>query len=283
VSGPWAGRVVAVAGCARPPGIGFATALRLAARGATVACLDAVGPQPEGGYDTGIVSAELLEEVARDVGAAGGGEALAVPVDPFHPEAWEEAAATVVDRLGRIDVCCALMGTTGPTAGDGVLLDVPLASWQRCYDVNVLAPLLFGRACARDMLRREAAGSIVFLSSYSAVVPPAGNGAVASARAALNTITETMAVELAGRGIRVNAVQPLSVRSEDPRFPNPGLSRLADRKSDTFSSWVHAQVPLGRPQRADETAAAVEFLCSDEASFITGVSLPVAGGAHSHS
>jgi NAD(P)-dependent dehydrogenase (short-subunit alcohol dehydrogenase family) len=278
----WDGRVVAVAGCARPPGIGFATALRLAARGATVACLDAVGPQPEGGYDTGIVSADLLDEVTREVGAAGGGGALAVPVDPFRPLAWEEAAATVIGHLGRIDVCCALMGTTGPAAGDGELLEVPLSSWQRCYDVNVLAPLLFGRACARDMISRRTGGSIVFLSSYSAVVPPAGNGAVASARAALNTITQTLATELAGHEIRVNAVQPLSVRSDDPRFPNPGLSRLADRESDTFTSWVHTQVPLGRPQRADETAAAIEFLCSEEASFITGVSLPVAGGAHSH-
>jgi NAD(P)-dependent dehydrogenase (short-subunit alcohol dehydrogenase family) len=99
----------------------------------------------------------------------------------------------------------------------------------------------------------------------------------------VNRITETLAIELAPHQIRVNAVQPLSVRSDDPRFPNPGLSRLADHEAGSFSTWVRAQVPLGRPQRADETAAAVEFLCSDEASFITGVSLTVAGGAHSHS
>ena len=124
---------------------------------------------------------------------------------------------------------------------------------------------------------------MVVLSSYSAVVPPAGNGAIASARAAVNRITETMAIELAPYRIRVNAVQPLSVRSGDDRFPNPGLHRLAENESDSLATWVRGQVPLGRPQRADETAAAIEFLCSEEASFITGVSLPVAGGAHSHS
>jgi NAD(P)-dependent dehydrogenase (short-subunit alcohol dehydrogenase family) len=212
-----------------------------------------------------------------------GAPVMSVAADPYDQSSWERAAAAVVDRFGRVDICCSLMGTTGPFAGDGDLIDVPLDSWQRCYDVNVVAPLLLSRACARDMVQRGQGGAIVILSSYSAVVPPAGNGAIASARAAVNRITETMAIELAPHRIRVNAVQPLSVRSDDARFPNPGLSRLADHEADSFSTWVHAQVPLGRPQRADETAAAVEFLCSDESSFITGVSLTVAGGAHSHS
>jgi NAD(P)-dependent dehydrogenase (short-subunit alcohol dehydrogenase family) len=241
-----------------------------------------VGDQPDGGYDTGIVTATLLDEVAAEVAAAGG-PVMSVAADPYDQSSWERAAATAIDRHGRIDICCALMGTTGPFAGDGDLIDVALDSWQRCYDVNVVAPLLLSRTCARDMVARGDGGAIVILSSYSAVVPPAGNGAIASARAAVNRITETLAIELAPHQIRVNAVQPLSIRSDDPRFPNPGLSRLADHEADSFSTWVRGQVPLGRPQRADETAAAVEFLCSDEASFITGVSLTVAGGAHSHS
>jgi NAD(P)-dependent dehydrogenase (short-subunit alcohol dehydrogenase family) len=279
----FAGKIAFVAGCARPPGIGHATALRLARKGATVVCVDAVGDQPQGGYDTGIVTAALLDEVTAEVAAVAGAPVVAVAADPYDQLSWERAATAVVERFGRVDICCALMGTTGPFAGDGDLVDIPLDSWQRCYDVNVVAPLLLSRTCARAMVQRGEGGAIVILSSYSAVVPPAGNGAVASARAAVNRITETLAMELAPHRIRVNAVQPLSVRSDDPRFPNPGLSRLADHEAGSFSTWVRAQVPLGRPQRADETAAAVEFLCSDEASFITGVSLTVAGGAHSHS
>jgi NAD(P)-dependent dehydrogenase (short-subunit alcohol dehydrogenase family) len=283
MSGEFTGKIALVAGCARPPGIGYATALRLARKGATVICVDAVGDQPDGGYDTGIVTAALLDDVTAEVAAVAGAPVLSVPADPYDQSSWERAAATVLDRFGRVDICCALMGTTGPFAGDGDLIDIPLDSWQRCYDVNVVAPLLLSRTCARDMVERGEGGAIVILSSYSAVVPPAGNGAIASARAAVNRITETLAIELAPHQIRVNAVQPLSVRSDDARFPNPGLSRLADHEADSFSTWVRGQVPLGRPQRADETAAAVEFLCSDEASFITGVSLTVAGGAHSHS
>jgi NAD(P)-dependent dehydrogenase (short-subunit alcohol dehydrogenase family) len=283
MSGSFAGKIALVAGCARPPGIGHATALRLARQGATVICVDAVGDQPEGGYDTGIVSAALLDEVTAEVAAVAAAPVVAVAADPYDQLSWERAATAVVDQFGRVDICCALMGTTGPFAGDGDLVDIRLDSWQRCYDVNVVAPLLLSRSCARAMVERGEGGAIVILSSYSAVVPPAGNGAIASARAAVNRITETLAMELAPHRIRVNAVQPLSVRSDDPRFPNPGLSRLADHEADSFSTWVRTQVPLGRPQRADETAAAVEFLCSDEASFITGVSLTVAGGAHSHS
>jgi NAD(P)-dependent dehydrogenase (short-subunit alcohol dehydrogenase family) len=283
VSTEFAGKIALVAGCARPPGIGHATALRLARKGATVICVDAVGDQPEGGYDTGIVTAALLEEVTAEVAAVAAAPVVALAADPYDQLSWERAASAVVERFGRVDICCALMGTTGPFAGDGDLVDIPLDSWQRCYDVNVVAPLLLSRTCARAMVQRGEGGAIVILSSYSAVVPPAGNGAVASARAAVNRITETLALELAPHRIRVNAVQPLSVRSDDARFPNPGLSRLADHEAGAFSTWVRAQVPLGRPQRADETAAAVDFLCSDEASFITGVSLTVAGGAHSHS
>ena len=191
--------------------------------------------------------------------------------------------AEVLAREGRVDIGCPFMGTTGPYAGDGDLLDIGLDSWRRCYQVNVESPLLFGRACAADMVAREAAGVLCFLSSYSAVVGPAGNGAIASARAALNHLVEVMAMELGPRGIRVNAVQPLSVQSGDPRFPNPGLRRLADREAPELGQWVQHNLPLGRPQRPDETAAVAAFLCSDDASFVSGVSVPVAGGSHTHS
>jgi NAD(P)-dependent dehydrogenase (short-subunit alcohol dehydrogenase family) len=284
MEGRFAGKVVLVAGCARPPGIGYRAALRLARQGASVVCADAVGEPPAGAdYDTGVVTRSLLDQIGEEVGRAGPGDAVTAAADPYDQRSWERIAGDVIDRFGRIDICCSLMGTTGPGAGDGALVDVDVESWQRCYDVNVLAPLLLSRACARQMIEQGDGGAIVILSSYSAVVPPVGSGAVASARAAINRVTEVMATELAPHGIRVNAVLPLSVESGDDRFPNPGLRRLATGEAGSFSSWVHRALPLGRPQSADETAAAIEFLCSEEASFITGVSLPVAGGAHTHS
>src|SRR5579862_6167772 len=127
----FAGKVALVAGCARPPGIGYATALRLARGGAAVACVDAVGAVPaEWGpeaYDTGVVSGALLDEVTAEVAAAGPGPAIALPVDAFDQGSWEDAASAAVARFGRVDICCGLMGTTGPRAGDGPLLDVTRA------------------------------------------------------------------------------------------------------------------------------------------------------------
>ncbi len=292
MGGEFTGKVVLVAGAARPPGLGFALAKRFAAGGATVACLDAVGDQPADGHDTGIVAPGLLEELTAEVaavaGAAGGdgagsAEVAALAVDPYDPADWARGAAEAVDRFGRVDIGCPFMGTTGPAAGDGRLMDVPVQSWQRCFDVNVTAPLLFARACAADMVARGAGGALCFLGSYSAVVPPVGFGAVAAARSALNRVVEVLAAELGPDGIRVNAVQPLSVANPDDRFPNPGLLGLATSEAPGLERWVRDHLPLGRPQSPDETAAMAAFLCSDQASFVTGLSVPVAGGAHAHS
>ncbi|MFD2351456.1 SDR family oxidoreductase [Nonomuraea ferruginea] len=79
--------------------------------------------------------------------------------------------------------------------------------------------------------------------------------------------------------MRVNTVCPLGVHPGDPRFPNPGLVRLAEREGLPLADWLARTIPLGRGQSADEVAAAVEFLVSDAASFVSGVNLPVAGGA----
>jgi NAD(P)-dependent dehydrogenase (short-subunit alcohol dehydrogenase family) len=128
------------------------------------------------------------------------------------------------------------------------------------------------------MIDRGEGGAIVLLSSYAAVMAPVRSGAVAAARAATNTLTTVLAAELAPHNIRVNAVMPLGVQSSDARFPNPGLTGAAA----TPTGWAPTDIPMGRPQSPDETAAAIEFLCSDEASYITGVCLPVAGGSHTH-
>jgi NAD(P)-dependent dehydrogenase (short-subunit alcohol dehydrogenase family) len=278
----FAGKVALVAGCARPPGMGYATALRLARAGASVACVDAVGAMPAvwgpDAYDSGFVAPALLDEVTAEVDAAGPGTAVAIATDPFDQHSWEVAASEAIARFGQIDVCCSLMGTTGPHAGNGSLLDVSIESWQRCFDVNVTAPLLLSRACARAMIARGEGGAIVLLSSYAAVMAPVRSGAVSAARAAANTITAVLAAELAPHNIRVNAVMPLGVQSGDPRFPNPGLTGA----SDSTPASILTDIPMRRPQSSDETAAAVEFLCSDEASYISGVCLPVAGGSHTH-
>jgi len=284
VRGSFSGKVALVAGAARSPGLGASLARLLAQNGARVICIDAVGTQPDESYDTGIATAKTLHEIATEVSSLSGfiQDAEGIAVNPYDPIDWARAVETTIERVGGLDIGAAFMGTTGPHSGDGSLLNLSVPSWQRCLDVNLHAPFLFGQACAKEMVNKGAGGALCFLSSYSAVVGPAGFGAVAAARAALQHLVEVFALELGPHSIRVNAVAPLSVQNDDPRFPNPGLAKFANADA-SLSQWAHANLPLGRPQSPTETAAVAAFLCSTTASFVSGVTVPVAGGVHAHS
>ena len=115
--GDFSGRVVLVSGVARPPGIGRATALRLARAGATVACADVVSEQVS---DTAVVPAALFDQVVGEVRAAagGGGDVLPLPHDDAAGS-WPALVDATVGAFGQIDICCVLNGVTGPAAGDG--------------------------------------------------------------------------------------------------------------------------------------------------------------------
>ena len=270
--GRFGGQVALVSGVARPPGIGRATALRLAAGGASVVCADLVDPSPR---DTGSAPPGLFEQIVAEVDAAGPGRILAIPQQTLDPEAAVQAA---LDTFGRLDVCCALNGVTGRDAGDGPLLEVADEAWQRGLDLNMTATWRVVRAAARAMIGSGTPGSIVALSSYAAVKPEANVGAVGAARAAVRHLVAVFAQELGPHGIRCNAVAPLAVEPSG-QFPNPGLVKLAEAVAGSLPAWLTRSVPLGRAQRADETAAVVEFLCSADASFVSGVEIRVSGGA----
>jgi NAD(P)-dependent dehydrogenase (short-subunit alcohol dehydrogenase family) len=167
---------------------------------------------------------------------------------------------------------------TGAEAGNGPLIELTADSWQRCLDGNLTASFALMTEAARALIGRGSPGAIVALSSHAAQSPAAGVGAVGAARAAVQHLVAVLAQELAPHGIRCNAVSPLAVLPED-RFANPGLVAFAERAAGSLSAWLAEGVPLGRGQSADETAAVVEFLCSDDASYVTGVTVPVAGGA----
>jgi NAD(P)-dependent dehydrogenase (short-subunit alcohol dehydrogenase family) len=269
-----AGKVALVSGVGRSPGIGRATALRLARAGAHVACAELVGDS--GSADTGSADRALFDRIVAEVDDAGPGEVLALPMSEWG--GWDRVVDSVLTRFARLDICCALNGVTGAEAGNGPLIELTADSWQRCLDGNLTASFALMTEAARALIGRGSPGAIVALSSHAAQSPAAGVGAVGAARAALQHLVAVLAQELAPHGIRCNAVSPLAVLPED-RFANPGLVAFAERAAGSLSAWLAEGVPLGRGQSADETAAVVEFLCSDDASYVTGVTVPVAGGA----
>lgn len=272
------GKVAWVAGAARPPGIGRAVAIQLARLGADVACVDVVDEQaasdPKQAY---AVTAAALEETAAAVRAEGR-RSVVIPVDLTDESAVAESVAGTVRDLGPIDVSCNLSGGTGPALGNGPLVDLDLAGWRAALDANLTTVWLGARACARQMIDHGAGGAIVNLSSSAGIAGSAGVGAFSAARAGVIRITEVLATELGPHGIRVNAVCPRGIAPGD--LGNPGLLRSSTREAGDLDEWARTTIPLGRLQTADETADVVVFLASSAASFVTGQSIVVAGGAH---
>jgi NAD(P)-dependent dehydrogenase (short-subunit alcohol dehydrogenase family) len=272
------GKVAWVAGAARPPGIGRAVAIQLAKLGADVACVDVVDDDapPEQSYR---VPRAALEEVAEAVRAEGR-RALVHAVELTEAHEVEQSVVATTEELGRVDVSCNLSGGTGPELGTGGLVYIEPESFRAAIDANLTATWLGARSCARQMalqaLDGEPPGAIVNLASSAALAGAPDAGAFSAARAGVVRLTEVLALELAKYGIRSNAVCPLGV-SPHQGAGNPGLTQGVGGGTP---DWVKATIPLGRYQEPDETAAVIVFLASDAASFVTGQSITVAGGAH---
>jgi 3-oxoacyl-[acyl-carrier protein] reductase len=242
------GKVIVVTGGSR--GLGKATAEALAAQGATVVV----------NYVRGEAEARAVAE-----GIAGrGGKAETAGFDVGSSKAAEEAIAEIAKRHGRLDGLVANAGI----AVDGLLLRIKDEDFDRIMSVNVKGAMACAKAAVKVMMRAKT-GRIVFLSSIVGEMGNAGQSAYAASKAALLGLAKTIAREYASRGITVNAVSPGFIDT-DMTTAITGEMKEAMLKS----------IPLGRTGRAEEVAATIAFLCSDEASYITGQTLRVNGGMY---
>ena len=240
-------RVALVTGASR--GIGLAVARRIVQEGGRV-CL--TGRKQEG-LDAAV--AELGPDVAMAV--AGSAD------DPDHQDA---TLAAVLERFGRLDV---LVNNTGVNPSYGALAEADLGALRKILEVNVLAALVWARkACAAGLTREG--GAVVNVASVAGLRPAAGIGFYGTSKAALMHLTQQLAVELAP-GVRVNAVAPAVVRT---RFAG---ALFEGREAEVVEGY-----PLGRLGEPEDVAAAVAFLASDDASWITGQTLVIDGGLTLH-
>jgi NAD(P)-dependent dehydrogenase (short-subunit alcohol dehydrogenase family) len=269
------GRVALVTGAARRRGIGRASALRLAREGADVACLDIARPYADfPGY--GVASGDELDEVVREIEGLGR-RAVALRADVSRWDEVHAAVAAACDALGRIDFCCNVAGGAAMGMGAGPLLQITENEWDRVLDVNLKGTWMVSRACAERMLAAGTGGRIVNVSSQAGKRGFPMLGAYCAAKAGVILLTQVLAQELGASGITVNAVCPGTVDT-DLLNKDRQFEKLVGMMEGGTEKWIAREIPLRRLQTADDVAATIAFLCSDDAAYITGEAVNVSGG-----
>jgi len=242
------GKVAIVTGAAN--GMGQSEALIFAREGAKVAVAD------------------LLEAEGRQVAdkiKAAGGQAIFAKLDVGNEAEWEKAVKATVDAFGKLDVLVNNAGISGTFDPD----TLSTSAWDRLMEINAKGVFL-GMKHGIPAMQRAGGGSIINISSISGVVGQLGiHMAYNASKGAVRTMTKSAAVQYAKDNIRVNSVHPGM------------LPPMKSSKGSADPAWrdkMIRAVPLKREGRVEEVAHAVLFLASDEASYITGVELPVDGG-----
>ncbi len=243
----FAGKVALVTGASR--GIGEAIARRLAAEGATVVAAAR--------------TADALERIVGEIGAAGG-KASPLTLELSDAASIEEAAKAVLAAHGQVDI---LVNNAGVTE-DNLLLRMSREAWDRVLTTNLTGVFLLTQAVVRSMLKRRF-GRIVNVTSVVGLMGNAGQANYAASKAGLVGLTKSVARELASRNITCNAVAPGFIATS-----------MTERMTDAARDALTGQIPLGRLGTPEDVAAAVAFLASEEAAYVTGTVLNVSGGLY---
>ncbi len=241
------GRIAVVAGGSR--GIGAATCRLLAQSGARVACVA-----------RGTAGAETLAEGIRDKG----GIALAVAADCTRWDEVEHMRRQVETELGSADLLAAFVGGGGEPAPVETMSE---DAWRSALDTNLTSAFLTLRSFLPGMIARRR-GAVVLLASAAGRQPGGASAAYAAAKAGVVMLTRHVAREVARHGVRVNCLAPSTVLSKALRSQLPLESRRQ----------MMAAFPLGRIGEPEDVARAAAFLLSEASSWITGVTIDVAGG-----
>lgn len=235
-------------------GIGRASALRFAAEGARLVLVDRLETEGMG----------LAREIERQ-----GGEACFLSGDVSRRADCERSVDHCVERYGSLDILFCNAGITLPK----LLPDSGDDDIQRLLATNLLGPIYTVRRALPIMLAQPNGGVILFTASKTGLVAQTDSPVYCASKGAIVMLAKALALDYAARGVRVNALCPGIIDT-------PMLHRFAEAMSDPPAAWASYATaqPIGRLGTADECADAALWLVSSEASFITGVALPVDGG-----
>ena len=252
------GRRVLVTGGGR--GIGYAIAMAMAERGASIAVSGRTTSQ--------------LEQAVKDFKEVGV-SAYALEVDLIDVAQAQQLVSRATDAMGGLDILVNNAGGWGHTPGAvGQILEATVEGFDYVFDLNVRSPLFATIAAAKVMIDQGLGGCILNIGSVDGLAPAPTEALYASAKSASISLTTTLAYEFGTHGIRVNAIAPGVIETE---MTAPWLSSPEDRV-DRASFY-----PLNRIGRTEDISSAALYLCSDEAGWVTGVTLPVCGGQYATS
>jgi NAD(P)-dependent dehydrogenase (short-subunit alcohol dehydrogenase family) len=240
------GKVAIVTGASR--GIGESIARTFAAHGAKV-----------------VVAARKMDTllpIAESIGA----NAHAVAAHTGKEADCKRLVDESIAKFGKVDV---LVNNAATNPYFGTFVDIEEGAWDKTFEVNVKGYFWMTREVVKHLRAREAAGSIVNMASVAGIVASPGQGAYAMTKAAVLSMTKTLAYELAGNKIRVNAIAPGFV---DTKFASAVL------KNDVLLDEVLRLTPMKRYGQPDEIAGAALYLASDSASYLTGQAIVIDGG-----
>jgi NAD(P)-dependent dehydrogenase (short-subunit alcohol dehydrogenase family) len=241
------GRTAVITGGAR--GIGLAIAERLVASGARCSLWD--------------VDAGALDKATARLQVQGEDKAQVIVVDITDPAAVTGALQVTGERLGKIDI---LVNNAGIAGVSKKLWECSVEEWRKVIELDLLAVFLCCRAVVPLMLAQDY-GRIVNIASIAGKEGNPNASHYSAAKAGVIGLTKSLGKELAQTGIRVNCVTPAVIETE-----------ILKQVSDEHLKYMLSRIPLGRPGRAEEVAALVAWLCSEDCSFTTGGVFDISGG-----
>jgi meso-butanediol dehydrogenase/(S,S)-butanediol dehydrogenase/diacetyl reductase len=273
------GKTAVITGSGRRKGLGEAIALRLAEEGANIVISDIGRPRDAATGAAHIGSTDEMESIARDIRELGAACSTCA-ADVRRPQEMEALADHAIAAHGGLDIWV-------NNAGIGYimkpLLDVTEEDWRAVIDVNLTGAFFGIQAAARRMIAGRKGGRIINIASQASKSGFPHAQAYSASKHGLVGLTRSAAIELGPHGITVNNVCPNHVTTGLGAWQNEYFSKVVGAKSvDDYLEAMKNRIPMRRPGLPADTAAAVAFLASPDAAYITAESMNVSGGEEPH-
>ncbi|MBS3733014.1 MAG: SDR family oxidoreductase [Desulfobacterales bacterium] len=268
------GKTAIVTGAGKKTGIGYAIARKMAECGANIAIADlGKACQEEGQVST--AGSDEMEEIAKQLAADYSVLCRAVAVDVSNTRSVAEMADFVAEQFGAVHVLCNNAGASFGVPSDVEHYDE--SAWMKTIDINLHGVFRVSKAVI-PVMKKNGGGCIINTASRAGKVPPLFNSAYAAAKAGVIMLTKTMAKELSGAGIRVNAVCPGQIMTDIEKWRFGLEAQFFNTTPEAREQEMCQSIPLGRIGDPAEVGELAAFLASDASSYITGQAVNVTGG-----